>query len=136
VSRVVLSEAARVDRRETTACTVKRFGIAQARRLRDRSRAALNSLAESPSFGRTTEELDPPGRTLCYFVVVTSFIIVWSGLDGHRPNQRAQRTDGARGARTSGTSPRTTAFGSRAFAMALATRPQSSAATRPTTTER
>lgn len=49
MSRVVLSEAARLDRWEITAYTVERFGIHQARRLRDRFQAALNTLAESPS---------------------------------------------------------------------------------------
>ena len=65
MSRVVLSEAARIDRREITAYTVERFGIGMARRLRDRFQAALNSLAESPLSGRTNEELDPPGHQGC-----------------------------------------------------------------------
>lgn len=81
MSRVVLSEAARVDRREITAYTVERFGIAQARHLRDRFQTTLNSLAESPLIGRTNEELDPPGRTFRYFVVMKSFIIVYEPTD-------------------------------------------------------
>jgi len=81
MSRVVLSEAARADRGEITAYTVERFGIAQARRLRDRFQATLNSLAESPLIGRTNEELDPPGRTFRYFVVMKSFIIVYEPTD-------------------------------------------------------
>jgi plasmid stabilization system protein ParE len=62
MSRAVLSAAARLDRREITAATAERFGIQQARRLRDRFQAALQTLAESPLSGRTHEELDPPGR--------------------------------------------------------------------------
>ena len=81
MSRVVLSEAARTDRREITAYTVERFGIQQARRLRVRFQATLNSLAESPLIGRTNEELDPPGRSFRYFVVMKSFIIVYEPTD-------------------------------------------------------
>ena len=76
MSRVVLSEAARVDRREITAHTVEHFGIGQARRLRDHFQAVLNSLAESPLIGRTSGELDPPGHTFRYSVVMKSCIIV------------------------------------------------------------
>jgi toxin ParE1/3/4 len=82
MSRVVLSEAARADRREITAYTVERFGIQQARRLRDRFEATLNRLAESPLIGRTNEELDPPGRCFRYFVVMKSFVIVYEPIDG------------------------------------------------------
>jgi len=81
MSRVVLSEAARIDRREITAYTVEHFGLAQARRLRDHFQAALNSLAESPRIGRTNEELDPPGHTFRYSVVMKSFIIVYEPTD-------------------------------------------------------
>ena len=81
MSRVVLSEAARDDRREITAFTVERFGIGQARRLRDHFHTTLNSLAESPLIGRTNEELDPPGRSFRYFVVIKSFIIVYEPTD-------------------------------------------------------
>lgn len=81
MSRVVLSEAARIDRRVITAYTVEHFGLALARRLRDRFQAALNSLAESPSIGRTNEELDPPGHTFRYSVVMKSFIIVYEPTD-------------------------------------------------------
>ena len=77
MSRVVLSEAARLDRREITAYTVERFGVQQARRLRDRFEAALNILAESPLIGHTNEELDPPGRAFRYSVVIKRFIIVY-----------------------------------------------------------
>ena len=77
MSRVVLSEAVRDDRREITAFTVERFGIGQARRLRDQFQTTLNNLAESPLLGRTNEELDPPGRSFRYFVVMKSFIIVY-----------------------------------------------------------
>ncbi len=82
MSRVVLSAAAKLDRREITAYTVERFGIQQARRLRDRFQATLNALAESPLVGRTHEELDPPGHTFRYSVVMRSFIIVYESVDG------------------------------------------------------
>ncbi len=85
MSRVVLSEAARYDRREITAYTVERLGVRQARRLRDRFEAALNALAESPFIGRTNEELDPPGHSFRYSVVMKSFIIVYEPTeDGSR----------------------------------------------------
>ena len=48
MSRVVLSTAARLDRREITAYTVRRFGIRSARQVRDRFQTALNALAASP----------------------------------------------------------------------------------------
>ncbi|MDA1062019.1 MAG: type II toxin-antitoxin system RelE/ParE family toxin, partial [Chloroflexi bacterium] len=64
MSRVVLSDAARFDRREITAYTVERFGLGQARRLRQQFEATLDNLAQSPLIGRTDEELDPPGRSL------------------------------------------------------------------------
>ena len=63
MSRVVLSTAARLDRREITAYTVRRFGVRSARQLRDRFQTALNILAASPLLGRTNKDLDPPGRT-------------------------------------------------------------------------
>lgn len=81
MSRVLLSEAARIDRREITAYTVERFGIQQARRLRDGFRAVLNSLAETPLIGRTNKELDPPGHSFRYLVVMKSFIIVYEPAD-------------------------------------------------------
>ena len=81
MSRVVFSEAARDDRREITAYTRERFGLGQARRLRDQFQATLNNLAESPLIGRTYEELDPPGRSLRYFVMMKSFIIVYEPTD-------------------------------------------------------
>ncbi len=81
MSRVVLSEAARIDRREITAYTAKRFGIEQARRLRDRFQAVLSTLAETPLIGRTDEDLDPPGHRFRYSVVMKSFIIVYEPTD-------------------------------------------------------
>ena len=81
MSRVVLSEAARDDRREITAYTVERFGIGQARRLRDLFQTTLNNLAASPLIGRTNEELDPPGRSFRYFVVMKGFLIVYEPTD-------------------------------------------------------
>ena len=81
MSRIVLSEAARDDRREITAFTVQRFGIGQARRLRNQFQTTLNNLAESPLIGRTHEELDPPGRSFRYFALMKSFIIVYEPTD-------------------------------------------------------
>ena len=81
MSRVVLSEAARADRREITAYTVERFGLKQARRLRDHFEATLNTLAESPLIGRTKEELDPPARSFRYLVLMRRFIVVYEPMD-------------------------------------------------------
>ena len=81
MSRAVLSAAARLDRREITATTVERFGLQQARRLRDRFQAALETLAESPLIGRTHEELDPPGRAFRTFVLMKRFVIVYEPTD-------------------------------------------------------
>jgi toxin ParE1/3/4 len=81
MSRVVLSAAARFDRREITAYTVERFGLGQARRLRHQFEATLDNLAESPLIGRTNRELDPRGRSFRYFVVMKSFIIVYEPTD-------------------------------------------------------
>jgi len=77
MSRVVFSEAARDDRREITAFTVERFGIGQARRLRNQFQITLNGLAQSPLIGRTNEELDPSGRSYRYFVLMRTFIVVY-----------------------------------------------------------
>jgi plasmid stabilization system protein ParE len=79
--RVVLSEAARVDRREITSWTLQRFGLEQALRLRGRFEATLRLLADSPHIGRTQAELDPPGRSLRYFVVMKIFVIVYESTD-------------------------------------------------------
>ncbi|MHC4451639.1 MAG: type II toxin-antitoxin system RelE/ParE family toxin [Planctomycetota bacterium] len=81
MSRIEFSEAARLDRTQITAYTIERFGIEQARRLRDRFQAALVSLAESPLIGRTHKELDPPRHSFRYFVVMRSFIIVYEPMD-------------------------------------------------------
>lgn len=75
--RIVFSDAARDDRRAITAQTVERFGIGQARRLRANFERVLNILAETPSIGRLRQELDPPGHTFRYFVVMRTFIIVY-----------------------------------------------------------
>ena len=77
MSRVLLSAAARQDRRAITEYTVERFGVQQARRLRDRFETLLNALAESPLIGRNREELDPPGHTFRYLVAMKSFVIVY-----------------------------------------------------------
>jgi plasmid stabilization system protein ParE len=81
MSRIVFSEAARADRSEITAYTVERFGLGQARRLRDQLEAALNNLAETPLIGFTHAELDPPGRSFRYFVLLKSFIVVYEPAD-------------------------------------------------------
>ena len=77
MSRVVLSEAARDDRRAITQFTMLHFGIQQARRLRDRFESTLSLLAESPLAGHTNRELDPPGHSFRYFPVMKRFIIVY-----------------------------------------------------------
>ncbi len=77
IRQVVLSKAARSDRREITAYTVERFGLLQARRLRDHFQAVLNTLAKSPWIGRTNAALDPAGYTFRYFVTMKSFVIVY-----------------------------------------------------------
>ena len=74
MSRVVLSTAARLDRREITAYTVRRFGVRSARRLREQFQAALDTLGASPLLGRTNKDLDPPGHTFRYVVVMKRFI--------------------------------------------------------------
>ncbi|MFT6082143.1 MAG: plasmid stabilization system protein ParE [Planctomycetota bacterium] len=78
---IELSVAARTDRREITEHTVERFGIAQARRLRDTFEAALSRLAESPNLGRASAELDPPNHSFRYYPVMKSFIIVYEPTD-------------------------------------------------------
>ncbi len=81
MTRVAFSAAARIDRREITAYTVERFGLAQARRLRDRLEATLDILAESPGIGRTHSDLDPPGRSFRYLVALRTLIIVYEPSD-------------------------------------------------------
>ena len=81
MSRVVLSEAARIARRAITTYSVERFGIEQARRPRERFQATLNALAESPLLGRTNEDLDPPGHSFRYFVVMKIVIIVYESTN-------------------------------------------------------
>ena len=77
MARIAFSEAARDDRRTITAHTVERFGIQQARRLRASFERVLNTLADTPSIGRPRPELDPPGLTFRYFVVMKLFIVVY-----------------------------------------------------------
>lgn len=55
-SRIVFSEAAREDRRNITSYTVERFGIGQARRLRDRFQQVLTTLADNPQMGPSLTE--------------------------------------------------------------------------------
>ena len=47
MSRVLLSRAARLDRRALTGFTVERFGVRQARRLRARFETVLSMLADA-----------------------------------------------------------------------------------------
>jgi plasmid stabilization system protein ParE len=77
MSKVVFSNAARADRRAITAYTVERFGIEQARRLRERFEATIDSLAKAPCTGHLREDLDPSGRSFRYLVVLKSFVIVY-----------------------------------------------------------
>ena len=77
MNRVVFSAAARLDRRAITKFTVKRFGIQQARRLREQFEVALKTLADSPLMGRTNEDLDPPGHSFRYATVMGRFIVVY-----------------------------------------------------------
>ncbi len=81
MKQIVFSQSARRDRREITAFTVERFGVAQARKLRVKMESTLNMLAEIPSAGRQRPELDPPGRTFRYFVVGKTFIVVYEPTD-------------------------------------------------------
>jgi toxin ParE1/3/4 len=81
VSRVLLSAAARLDRRQVSAYTVERFGVLQARRLRDRLEATLDLLADTPLVGRTNDELDPPGHEFRCFPVMRSIVIVYEPTD-------------------------------------------------------
>ena len=77
----VFSEAARLDRREITQHTVAEFGIAQARRLREHFEAVFRVLADSPGLGRSRPELDPPGHSFRYLVVMRRFIVVYDETD-------------------------------------------------------
>ncbi len=81
MTRILLSAAARIDRRDITEHTVERFGIGQARRLRDAFEAALHSLAESPQLGKTNEALDPADHSFRYYPVMKRFIIVYEPSD-------------------------------------------------------
>lgn len=77
MSNVVFSKAARIDRREITAYTVKRFGIDQARRLRQTFQAKIATLASAPMTGHRHEELDPPGRSFRYAAVMKWEMYPW-----------------------------------------------------------
>ena len=77
MSQIVFSRSARLDRKEITAYTVKRFGIQQARRLREQLQEKLYLLKESPLLGHTSKELDPPNHTFRYSVLMKRFIIVY-----------------------------------------------------------
>ena len=81
MNKVVFSKAARADRRAISAYTVKRFGIEQARRLRERFEATMDSLAAAPLAGHRLEDLDPPGRSFRYLSVLDTFIIVYEPAD-------------------------------------------------------
>ena len=94
MSRIVFSQKARRDRRQITVYTVERFGVEQARRLRDQFEAALNALAEAPLIGRTNVELDPPGHSFRHSVLMSSFIIVYERAEDSI--RVARLLDGAR----------------------------------------
>jgi toxin ParE1/3/4 len=81
MSKVVFSKAAGADRRAITAYTVKRFGVQQARRLRERFEATIAALAAAPHTGHRREDLDPPGRSFRYLSVLKTFIIVYEPTD-------------------------------------------------------
>ena len=70
MTRIAVFVAARDDRRAITAYTVERFGIHQARRVRATFERVLNTLADTPMIGRPCDELDPPGRSFRYFVMM------------------------------------------------------------------
>lgn len=89
MSTVVFSAAARSDRRSITAHTIERFGLPQARRLRNLFERTLHLLAESPRLGHTNDELDPPDRAFRYFVVMRRFVVVY---EPHRPGH-SRRAD-------------------------------------------
>ncbi len=77
MTRIEFSEAARDDRRAITAHTVGQFGIRQARRVRTNFERVLSILAATPAIGHLRDELDPPGHTFRYFVVMKRFIVVY-----------------------------------------------------------
>lgn len=77
----LFSEAARRDRREITEHTVARFGMGQAWRMREHFEAVFRLLVDSPGMGRTRPELDPPGHTFRYFVVMRRFIVVYESTE-------------------------------------------------------
>lgn len=81
MTRIPLSEAAEEDAREIRSYTVERFGLDQARRLGSQFQSTLNALADKPLVGRTNPELDPPGRSFRYFVLMKSVIIVYEPTD-------------------------------------------------------
>jgi plasmid stabilization system protein ParE len=81
MSKVVFSKAARSDRREITAYTVRRFGVDQARQLRQSFQSKISALARTPMMGHRREELDPPGRSFRYLTVMKSFIVVYEPAD-------------------------------------------------------
>jgi toxin ParE1/3/4 len=81
MTRVVFSQAARWDRQAITAYTVERFGLEQARRLRERFETTIHSLAEAPLIGHRRQDLDPPGRSFRYATVLKTFIIVYEPVD-------------------------------------------------------
>lgn len=81
MSHIELSLASQDDRRQITGYTVRRFGVTQARRLRNAFEQALRRLAESPELGKSQPEIDPPGRSFRYFVLLRTFIIVYEPVE-------------------------------------------------------
>jgi plasmid stabilization system protein ParE len=81
MTRIVLSEATRSDRRAITAYSVEHFGVEQTRQLRDKFEAVLTLLAASPQLGRTNPSLDPPGKSFRYFPIMKTFVVVYEPTD-------------------------------------------------------
>jgi toxin ParE1/3/4 len=77
MSKVVFTKVARADRRAITAYTVQRFGIEQARRLKEHFQATIAALAKVPLTGHRREDLDPPGRAFRYRTVMKTFVVVY-----------------------------------------------------------
>lgn len=76
-ARIVFSESARQDRQAITAYTVEHFGIGQARQLRQNFEKVMNALATNPGLGRRRAELDPPGSSFRYLVIMKVFLLVY-----------------------------------------------------------
>ena len=81
MKRVTFSEVARQDRRAIVAVTVERFGLTQARRLRQEFGRVIERLLAFPNSGAKRPELDPPGRSFRYVVVSRGFVVAYEWSD-------------------------------------------------------